>query len=200
MECLSYGDKKCGKYLFQDSMAAAARGDNPVLEIGDLAGTLESAELLAAFRKFLRALDGKANAAPEIKGLPVSSTCYSNKYQKYVLTGRFERYLDFTMSMNAAYALPEEDVASVSAKLESIRQDFFACPPSQKLSVVSQVALKRMADHLKTLSEQKSANPDLQLTRPVYEDVFRKLQQKHDVWKKNYKPTLSLQALLCLLS
>ena len=30
--------------------------------------------------------------------------------------------------------------------------------------------------------------------------VYRKLQMKHDVWKKNYKPEMSLNALLCLLS
>ena len=66
--------------------------------------------------------------------------------------------------------------------------------------LLSQVSLRQMSDHLRLLSQQKGAPPNLQLTRPVYEDLYRKLQQKHDVWRKHYKPALSLNAILCLLS
>ena len=50
------------------------------------------------------------------------------------------------------------------------------------------------------LSSGRASFPDLGLARPVYEEVYRKLQMKHDVWKKNYRPEMSLNALLCLLS
>ncbi len=36
-----------------------------------------------------------------------------------------------------------------------------------------QVALRQMSEHLKTLSQQKDARPNLQLTRPVFEDLYR---------------------------
>jgi len=49
-------------------MATAATTEEATLQVGDLSGTLASAALLAAFRGYLRALDGKAKAAPEIKG------------------------------------------------------------------------------------------------------------------------------------
>ncbi len=56
-----------------------------------------------------------------------------------------------------------------------------------------------MSSHLEALATG-GAQPDVLLTRPVFDDAYRKLQQKHDVWKKNYKPPTTLQALLCLLS
>ncbi len=50
------------------SSSAAAPAPPPVLEIGDLEGTLVDQVLSGAFRTFLRAMDGKAKAAPEVKG------------------------------------------------------------------------------------------------------------------------------------
>ena len=41
---------------------------------------------------------------------------------------------------------------------------------------------------------------DLQIILQMNQYIYRKLQMKHDVWKKNYKPEMSLNALLCLLS
>ena len=48
--------------------AAAAAAPVPILEIGELEGTLGDATLSAAFRTFLRGVDGKEKAAPEVKG------------------------------------------------------------------------------------------------------------------------------------
>ena len=45
-----------------------ASQEKPFLNIGEFEGTLRDEEILAAFRTFLRALDGKSKAAPEIKG------------------------------------------------------------------------------------------------------------------------------------
>jgi hypothetical protein len=57
-----------------------------------------------------------------------------------------------------------------------------------------------MGDNLRALDEnQAGVRADVEITRPVYEDAYRKLQMKHDAWKKNYKPTMSLNTLLCLL-
>ncbi len=49
-------------------LGAAAAVPVPILEIGELEGTLGDATLSAAFRKFLRGVDGKEKAAPEVKG------------------------------------------------------------------------------------------------------------------------------------
>lgn len=105
------------------------------------------------------------------------------------------------------YALPECDSASpdseeVRRRLLQLQEDFINCPPAQRIAVASQVALKRLGDHLRDLraSDPKLCAPSVELTRPVYEDTSRKLQQKHDLWKKTYKPAMSLNALLCLLS
>lgn len=102
--------------------------------------------------------------------------------------------------MQALYNLPQSDEASLVQGLVIIRSNYFTCPPTQKLSITSQVALKAFSEHLKALEEAKVTKPDLELSRPVFEDAYRKLQQKHDVFKKNYKPSMNLHALLCLLS
>ena len=150
-------------------------------DIGELEATLEDDHLIGLFRAFLRQLDGKSKAAPEIKG-------------------RFERLLDFILVQKRLYALPEGDVSAQRQLLLDIRSQFFACSPTQRLSVPSQVALKAMASSLTRLMQSADEAPDLKITRPVFEDAYMKLQDKHDIWKKNYKPSLSLNAILCLLS
>jgi len=162
--------------------AAAAPAAAAVLDIGELAGTIESERHRADFRKFLRNLDKTASAAPEVKG-------------------RFERYLDFVISLRQLYGLPQSATAAEKrAILAAINAKYFTCPAKERLAVTSQVALKSMADHLADLDKSPAATPNAEVTRPVYEDAYRKLQMKHDVWKKNYKPEMSLNALLCLLS
>lgn len=162
--------------------AAAAPAAAAVLDIGELAGTIESERHRADFRKFLRNLDKTASAAPEVKG-------------------RFERYLDFVISLRQLYALPQSATAAEKrAILAAINAKYFTCPAKERLAVTSQVALKSMADHLAELDKSPAATPNAEVTRPVYDDAYRKLQMKHDVWKKNYKPEMSLNALLCLLS
>jgi len=97
--------------------SAADKGD---IQEGDLCGTLKNPALLAAFRDYLRALDGKAKAAAEIKG-------------------RFERSLEFLISMEELYSLAEGDHASAVAIMMRIRADHFDCPPAQRLATASQV-------------------------------------------------------------
>jgi len=160
----------------------AAPAAPAVLDIGELAGTIESERHRADFRKFLRNLDKTASAAPEVKG-------------------RFERYLDLVMALRQLYGLPQSATAAEKRSLlTSIHAKFFACPAKERLAITSQVALKSMADHLAELDKSPVATPNAEVTRPVYEDAYRKLQMKHDIWKKNYKPDMSLNALLCLLS
>jgi len=44
-------------------------------------------------------------------------------------------------------------------------------------------------------------HPNLQVTKPIYAEVRRKLQDKHDFWKRGRKPqSTALNAFLCLLS
>ena len=80
-----------------------------------------------------------------------------------------------------------------------IQAKFFKVKPSEKMAVTSQVALKRLQEHLRNL-EQGQCQADRELMRTVHEEVYVKLQAKHDIWKKNYRPVMSLNAVLCLLS
>ena len=91
-----------------------------------------------------------------------------------IKTGRFERNLDFLLSLRDTYALAESEGTAILEKLDEVRVCFFACPPHQRIAVPSQVALRQMSDHLKVLAERRGqVSPNLQLTRPVYEDVYR---------------------------
>ena len=120
----------------------------------------------------------------------------------FVSPGRFERYLDFSSYCQQLYSLSASNSEdAIRSHLISMRRDYFSCPASERIAIMSQVALKRLADHLRSLEEDPGRErPNLELTRPVYEEAYRKLQMKHDLWKKNYKPEISLNALLCLLS
>ena len=117
-----------------------------------------------------------------------------------IISGRFERYLEFVKVMKQVYALPHSESSQQLRMLLDIRRDYFACAPAARISVTSQVALRNMSGHLNELFEGKVTVVNLDLTRAVFEDAYRKLQQKHDVFKKNYKPSMTLQTLLCLLS
>ena len=48
----------------------ASSSSKEFLDIGNLETTLDDAKALEIFGQFLRAMDGKAKAAPEIKGIP----------------------------------------------------------------------------------------------------------------------------------
>ena len=102
--------------------AAAPPAPATVLDIGELAGTIESERHRNDFRKFLRNLDKTpANAAPEIKG-------------------RFERYLDFVIALRQLYSLPQSATAAEKrAILSPINAKFFACPAKERLAITSQV-------------------------------------------------------------
>ena len=64
--------------------------------------------------------------------------------------GRFERTLNFVLSCDRLYHLPEvdsgaPDSAVVRSHLLVIQEEFITCPPAQRVAVVSQVALKKLS-------------------------------------------------------
>jgi len=55
-------------------------------------------------------------------------------------SGRFERSLDFLLSMEELYSLPEGDKSGAVAILTRVRSEHFDCGPAQRLSTASQVS------------------------------------------------------------
>lgn len=125
-----------------------------MLDIGELAGTIESEKHCAEFRKFLRNLDKTASAAPEVKGWIMMSN-YVNSIPMYSIkrylflkispvsfSGRFERYLDFVLTLRQLYSLPQSATAAEKRSvLSSIHAKFFTCPAKERIAVTSQVSV-----------------------------------------------------------
>ncbi|TRY76979.1 hypothetical protein TCAL_15918 [Tigriopus californicus] len=156
--------------------------DRPVLEISGLQETLRDIELSNHFRDFLRRVDRNTSAPPEVKG-------------------RFERYFDFHIKVLELLDVPQDDLNRQNKLMIELHQDFFSSP-SQTISISSQGALRKLKEHLKELKQinEPSHAPNLDLVHPVHEEVYEKLNSKHGQWKMNYKPTTSLNTLMCMLS
>lgn len=59
-----------------------------------------------------------------------------------LLLGRFERYLDFVLSMQHLYELPESSTKEQNDLLLRVRETYFTCPPAERLAIASQVGTR----------------------------------------------------------
>lgn len=151
----------------------------------DLRQTLNDSKLMLEFRLFLRTnpiLDKNRSDDPE--------------YKK-----KNEQWLDFVIICEQVFELPEDENERKINLMVEIGKKFFGRPPDgYNMALQNQLNRKELILHCKSLSERVTNEPDVSLLRDGYEYVYGKLDQKHDLFKKTYKPTTRLAALMCALS
>jgi len=151
----------------------------------ELRQTLNDSKLILEFRLFLRTnpnLDKNRSDDPE--------------YKK-----KNEQWLDFVIICEQVFELPEDENERKINLMVEIGKKFFGRPPDgYNMALQNQVNRKELIAHCKNLSESVTNEPDVSLLRDGYEYVYGKLDQKHDLFKKTYKPTTRLAALMCALS
>ena len=149
--------------------------------VTDLNQTVQSDTLRTEFRKFLREkLDNNKSDNSEHKKM-------------------FEQWLDYVILCKEIFALPETETDSKVKLMIRIGDKFLAKPPDgYNLALKSQLNRKELEAHCSSLSQKTpDLKPNSDLLKDGYEFIFTKLESKHDIFKKTYKPTTTLAALLC---
>ena len=142
----------------------------PVTDEGiySLADTLENRRESMRFRAFLRHLDKTWGATADVKG-------------------RFERGLDFIFTLRPLYYPTFPTVEERRQKVESVQTRFFTSMARERASCASQLSLTRLEIHVAEVKVSPEVEPNLEIIRPVYEAVYRKLQSKHNKWKEGMR-------------
>ena len=149
----------------------------------NLQSTLTSSKLTKEFRSYLRTkLDQNKSDNPDSKKM-------------------FEQWLDYVLLCEEMFGLPESQVEDKSKIIIRIGQKFLGKPPDgYNMALKNQLNRKEVINHAKSLSEKvPGLKPDEKLLRDGYEYIYSKLEQKHDLFKKTFNQTTSLQAFLCAL-
>eukprot|EP00092_Neocalanus_flemingeri_P018118 GFUD01019609.1.p1 GENE.GFUD01019609.1~~GFUD01019609.1.p1 ORF type:complete len:341 (-),score=104.04 GFUD01019609.1:168-1190(-) len=151
--------------------------------VTDLRQTLTDVKLLQEFRLFLRIkIDRNKSGDPDYKKMG-------------------EQWLDFVMICEQVFELPEGEVDAKIYLMIEIGQKFLGKPPDgYNMAMKNQLNRKELINHCRNLSEKVTCDPDDSLLRDGYEYVYSKLDQKHDVFRKTYRPTTMLAAVMCVLS
>ena len=147
----------------------------------DLNSTLKSEVLREAFRKFLREkLDNNKSDNSDHKKM-------------------FEQWLDYVLICKEVMELPEDDNDQKAKLMIRIGGKFLAKPPDgYNLALKSQLNRKELEAHCAQLKEKvPELKPNSELIKDGFEFIFGKLDSKHDIFKKSYKPTTTLAALIC---
>jgi len=112
-----------------------------------------------------------------------------------------EQWLDFVIICEQVFELPEHENEQKINLMVEIGKKFFGRPPDgYNMALQNQLNRKELISHCKNLCERVTNEPDVSLLRDGYEFVYGKLDQKHDLFKKTYKPITRLAALMCALS
>ena len=149
----------------------------------NLQSTLISIKLTKEFRTFLRSkLDQNKSDNPASKKM-------------------FEQWLDFVLICEEMFALPESQLEARTGKFITIGEKFLGRPPDgYNMALQNQINRKEVIAHAKAPSEKvPGLKPDEKLLKDGYEYIYSKLEQKHDLFKKFFNQTTSLQAFLCAL-
>ena len=149
--------------------------------VTDLNQTVQSEMLRREFRKFLREkLDNNKSDNSEHRKM-------------------FEQWLDYVILCKEILALPESELDSKVKLMIQIGEKFLAKPPDgYNLALKSQLNRKELEAHCVSLSQKTpDLKPNSELLKDGYEFIFTKLESKHDIFKKTYKPTTTLAALIC---
>ena len=152
-------------------------------KVESLEMTLGSSKLTKEFRKFLRdKLDQNKSDNPDSKKM-----C--------------EQWLDFILICDQIRAKPESEVEAKTELVIKIGTKFLGKPPDgYNMALSNQLNRKELINHAKSLSEKvPGLQPDVKLLDVGYEYILSKLEQKHDIFKKSFNKTTTLQAFLCAL-
>jgi len=119
------------------------------------------------------------------------------EFRNYLKTlKKFEPLLDYLILCLQVFELPESDVDTKVRLMVEIYNQFLA-PKSHNIALASQINRKALIAHCKDLEKKVTDKPDVSLLREGYNFLFQKIEQKHDLWRKVYKPTTTLAAILC---
>jgi len=176
-------DSDGGRSVSEQNQSENQSSSNQFETVTDLRHTLASVKLLQEFRLFLRIkFDRNKSGDPEYKKMG-------------------EQWLDFVRTCEEVFELPEEDKHRTIDLMVEIGSQYLGKPPDgYNMALQNQLNRKELILHCKALAEKVSTDPDTSLLRDGYEYVFTKLEQKHDIFRKSYRPTTMLAALVCALS
>jgi len=151
--------------------------------VTDLRQTLSDSKLVVEFRLFLRTkIDRNRSDDPDYKKMS-------------------EQWLDFAINCEKVFELPEDENEKKINFMVEIGAKFLGKPPDgYNMALQNQLNRKELINHCRNLSEGVTNEPDTSLLRDGYEYVCGKLDQKHDVFRKTYRPPTRLAALMCALS
>eukprot|EP00090_Calanus_glacialis_P047098 TRINITY_DN9565_c0_g1_i1.p1 TRINITY_DN9565_c0_g1~~TRINITY_DN9565_c0_g1_i1.p1 ORF type:complete len:258 (-),score=98.07 TRINITY_DN9565_c0_g1_i1:37-810(-) len=151
--------------------------------VTDLRQTLTDTKLVLQFRLFLRTkIDRNKSDDPQYKKMS-------------------EQWLDFVNISEQVFQLPEDQNDTKINLMVEIGEKFLGKPPDgYNMALQNQLNRRELKNHCKNLSEKVTSEADDSLLRDGYEYVYGKLDQKHDVFRKTYRPTTRLAALMCTLS
>merc|ERR1712106_760489 len=151
--------------------------------VTDLRQTLSDTKVVLEFRLFLRTkIDRNRSDDPDHKKMS-------------------EQWLDFVNIREQVFELPEDENDTKINLMVEIGGKFFGKPPDgYNMAVKNQLNRKELINHCRNLSEKVTSEPEDTLLRDGYEYTYGKLDQKHDVFRKTYRPTTRLAAFMCALS
>ena len=151
--------------------------------VTDLRQTLTDTKLVLQFRLFLRTkIDRNKSDDPQYKKMS-------------------EQWLDFVDICEQVFQLPEDQNDTKINLMVEIGEKFLGKPPDgYNMALQNQLNRRELKSHCKNLSEKVTSYADDSLLRDGYEYVYGKLDQKHDVFRKTYRPTTRLAAFVCALS
>ena len=140
--------------------------------VTDLRQTQSDTKLVLEFRLFLRTkIDRNRSDDPDYKKMS-------------------EQWLDFVNICEQVFELPEDENETKINLMVEIGERFFGKPPDgYNMAVKNQLNRKELINHCRNLSEKVTSEPDDTLLRDGYEYAYGKLDQKHDVFRKTYRPT-----------
>jgi len=146
----------------------------------DLKQTLISDKLCGEFRTYLRKLD-------------------QNKSDDLTHKKMMEQWMDYVQLCDKIFELPETELETKTSLMIQIGEKFLAKPPDgYNIALKSQINRKELLNHCKSLAERvPDLTPNEELLKDGYTFLCGKLEQKHDLFKKQYVPTTTLAALLC---
>jgi len=167
----------------QPSTSSAQSSSTQHESVTDLRHTLADVKLVQDFRLFLRTKFDRNKSG-------------DREYKKMG-----EQWLDFINICEQVFELPEEDTHLIIDLMVEIGFQFLGKPPDgYNMALQNQLNRKELILHCRALAEKVRTDPDSSLLRDGYEYVYTKLEQKHDIFRKSYRPTTRLAALMCVLS
>ena len=140
--------------------------------VRNLRETLANNRMMVMFRQFLRTkIDSNKSDDPDKKKTS-------------------EQWLDFVIICENVFEQPEDQTQRKRNLMVEIGEKFLEKPPAgYNMALQNQLNRKELVCHCYNLSKGTIQKPDDSLLRSGYEYVYGKLDQKHDLFRKTFKPT-----------